>query len=1134
MANRLLVDITAEGRTSVLLSTGDLPDSVGAPFDLAWPLDSDALEDLRWYLEDFLRAPYGQFADRGERVHGTLAQWGHQTFNALFASGPARDALVRLRDSGPRLEIVFRSPDARWLGLPWELLTDPARPTPLALSGIGVDRSLPSARLGNVFEAEGERLRVLMVIARPSGQDDVGFQMVARPLLQRLDAVRGRVDLVVLRPPTLERLHEVLTREGPFHIVHFDGHGVLGRSGADLGSAMYGAQAQGILVFEKPTGGPDHVEAERVAEVLAAGRVPIVVLNACQSGAMSGQIEAGVATRLLQGGASSVVAMAYSVFAVAAAEFMTGFYERLFAGDSVSQAVTAGRMRLSRNDKRPSPKGRLPLSDWLVPVHYIRREARFPGLKTAASAPSPPADEELEPVGVFVGRDALFYTLEAASRSHRAILLHGSGGTGKSEFAKAFGRWWRDSAGVDDPHLVIWHSCVPGTATTGLDSLITTVGLHVWGTDFALLERAQREQRVTELLRQHRALVIMDNFESLVTMPDPGTATPPLDEAEQERLRRFLSRVAKATVLITSRSSEAWLRGTAHRIEVPGLNRDEAVLYADELLQGSHAAQLRRERPAFADLMHWLDGHPLSMRLILPRLAGTDPEDLLDGLRGTAPLRDTELLDRCVAYSFAHLSADAAELLTAVSLLHGVADAQVLDAWSAQDEVPPRFAGHDRRKWTDVLAEAVGVGLLTELGGDMYRLHPALPSYLTARWRQTEYDAAWRAMLLAYSGFSSFLDQQVDGGNARLALTVIALQRHTMGALLAEALQQGQWAHAQHLVQALDQYWARSGRWAEADRWADRVQHALNPTGATLPTLDSIAGALWLYTTGRQASRHVTAGRLDKAQQTHQRTLGLLEAQPDSPDNRARIAVVYHQLGLLAQERSDHDTAESWFHRSLAIKEQLGDRPGLAAAYHQLGMTAQARGDYDTADAWYHRALAINEPLDNQSGLAVTYHHLGMTAQARGDYDTAEAWYHRSLAIEEQLGNRRGLAAGYGVLGTAAHEKGDYDAAQAWYLRSLAIEEQLGNRRGLAVSYGQLGVLASARGDASEAICWMIRAISVFDQFPPPEAVSWAPGNLKILADAEGVETVERLWVQTTGAAMPQALRAFLLDGEGQ
>jgi len=155
-------------------------------------------------------------------------------------------------------------------------------------------------------------------------------------------------------------------------VVHFDGHGVMaGRRGAGSGApGMYqDPWLEGVLVFQAADGGRDAVTASRVAQVLGSARVPVVVLNACQSGAMGKQMEAAVATKLLRAGAASVVAMAYSVYAVAA-EFMAAFYERLFAGDTVSAAVTAGRQRLFCHPGRPSPKGDLPLADWVVPVHY--------------------------------------------------------------------------------------------------------------------------------------------------------------------------------------------------------------------------------------------------------------------------------------------------------------------------------------------------------------------------------------------------------------------------------------------------------------------------------------------------------------------------------------------------------------------------------------------------------------------------------------------------------------------------------------------------------------------------------------------------------------------------------------------
>ena len=78
-------------------------------------------------------------------------------------------------------------------------------------------------------EVLGGRLRLLMVIARPGGTSDVGYQMVARPLLERLEAVRGEVELTVLRPPTFAALRETVRQAAeagePFHVVHFDGHG---------------------------------------------------------------------------------------------------------------------------------------------------------------------------------------------------------------------------------------------------------------------------------------------------------------------------------------------------------------------------------------------------------------------------------------------------------------------------------------------------------------------------------------------------------------------------------------------------------------------------------------------------------------------------------------------------------------------------------------------------------------------------------------------------------------------------------------------------------------------------------------------------------------------------------------------
>ena len=395
----------------------------------------------------------------------------------------------------------------------------------------------------------------------------------------------------------------------------------------------------------------------------------------------------------------------------------------------------------------------------------------------------------------------------------------------------------------------------------------------MFGTGFARLDRPERLAAVKELLGRYRALLVWDNFESVREMPDPDGATPPLGEAGCARLREFLGWVREhsaSAVIITSRAREDWL-GEVRRIEVGGLNRGEAAEYAGHLLAPYPAAQRRRERRSFGELLDWLDGHPLAMRLTLPRLDDTDPAALLAGLRGTVPLPGGDAgdgrlssLGACVTYSFAHLSERTGRLLPALALFHGVADEDVLAAFSAVDGVPGRFAGVSAEEWAAVLADAARVGLLAGIGAGMYRIHPALPGYLAAGWRAAdpgghdgERDACEQALCAACADLSRWASGQIASGNAAFAYTIIGLQRATLGAMLGHALERRAWGDAEGIVRALDAYWDTRGLGGEAAAWADRVLAAT--AGPGQGPADG-ARSLWLYTTIHQANRQRTPG----------------------------------------------------------------------------------------------------------------------------------------------------------------------------------------------------------------------------------------------------------------------------------
>jgi tetratricopeptide (TPR) repeat protein len=201
-------------------------------------------------------------------------------------------------------------------GLAWELLRDPGQDAAVVLgAGAFVRTHLRAARNRRLPEPAGDRLRVLLVIARPGGRADVPFRSVASRLVRGgAEQVQG-LDLDVLRPATFARLSQVLHAANeagrPYHVVHFDGHGTWldledlgftpGQSGGGGGSGVgwdlspdkYGvsvagpvrAGQHGYLLFEDPDGQENRQLADgpTLGRLLADTGVPVLVLNACRS-----------------------------------------------------------------------------------------------------------------------------------------------------------------------------------------------------------------------------------------------------------------------------------------------------------------------------------------------------------------------------------------------------------------------------------------------------------------------------------------------------------------------------------------------------------------------------------------------------------------------------------------------------------------------------------------------------------------------------------------------------------------------------------------------------------------------------------------------------------------------------------
>ena len=131
--------------------------------------------------------------------------------------------------------------------------------------------------------------------------------------------------------------------------------------------------------------------------MLAGKGVPVVLLNACQSGMTRPEsLYPSVGNQLLKAGIRGVVAMAYSVYVQTAVRFMARLYEALMQGEELARAVALAREALRVHPQRLSPIGEIPLRDWIVPVLF---EAAPVSLPRSQPHPAPQSRPPARPAG---------------------------------------------------------------------------------------------------------------------------------------------------------------------------------------------------------------------------------------------------------------------------------------------------------------------------------------------------------------------------------------------------------------------------------------------------------------------------------------------------------------------------------------------------------------------------------------------------------------------------------------------------------------------------------------------------------------------------------------------------------------
>jgi tetratricopeptide (TPR) repeat protein len=1050
-----------------------------------------------------------------------------QLLGASFLPRPVgdvlADALARAEAAHQeiRLGIDVSGPLAR---LPWEALPAPRGGRALALHPlVHVYRRMPGATV----RAVPGPLRILVAIASPEGGGEVlDYERELRNVVTAVRAARaGEAHVRVVRFGTTAAIHSALEAEEA-HVLHVSAHG-----------------GPGTLTLEDEEGQARSLDADTfVKEAIPAGAMPLLVcLAACYTNVATAADAPSFAARLLQRGASAVVATETSVTDRYATRLFARLYGRLAEAprpDVIEALCDARRaVQVELDLTKEGPERRLAaLDEWaVVTVAAPVPDAElFDPAVRAAVAPSTPSPRiglvAGRGVGEFVGRrqEQRRWPGELTDPHRAGFVLHGIGGIGKTTLASELVALVQ----AREPGRLLAQVSGEIAVDTVLAEVTAVVRRHLMmsqiteGTAVRAMELANRQdlpwQDRFAMLREHvlgavPLLVVLDNFEDNLAGEGPG---PLADKDLAELLTGWVTDPGHSRLLFTCRYEFSLPRSAETALAFKALG--PLSLAETTKLVWSLPALDRLEASEVETVWRMVGGHPRTLEYLDALLSGGQgryPDittrldrsltDKLGAPKAAAFLASERTLDAALAESavlaaddvlldelLASLVPDTERVLLGASVyrepvdLHALAF-QVGEADDSAGSVPDRRGADER-----VLALLQEAGIDVDGPVDLVELPEPLRDQLAPHLAELTRrptpplrpPASLQASIVAAAA-TTLLGVTTADGDATLFVH--------------------RWTASE-----LERRWADGGRSTElvgahrqaADYWQWRVK--VWPQDKNGDVHDLLEARHHLLAAGdveeAGAVTEAACSQLDEWGAWDREAALVLDMLRRLPEDSGRRAAWIGQLGILAQHRGDYPEAKTRYQQSLAISERLGDQKGMAGVYHQLGILAQLQGDYAEAETRYQQSLAISERLGNHNGMAAGYHQLGILAQHRGDYAEAETRYQQSLAINKQLSDQNGIATSHGQLGILAQLRGDYAEAETRYQQSLAISERLGDQTSMATSYHQLGMLAQRRGDYAEAETRYQQSLAISERLGNQNGMAAGYHQLGILAQHRG------------------------------
>lgn len=676
------------------------------------------------------------------------------------------------------------------------------------------------------------------------------------------------------------------------------------------------------------------------------------------------------------------------------------------------------------------------------------------------------------PLSALIGReDELTQISERlADPECRLLSLTGMGGVGKTSLAL-------HAAAEHLGDFLQGTYLVSLTALQHPDQVLAAItdALHL-----AFDKQTDPKTRLLNYLREKSLLLVLDNFEHLLTHPNPqklvenkGKTNPGCAGTNDllNLLNEILTAAPHLKLLVTSRErlnlQAEWVLpieglpypdepDNAPSADLPGyasirlfVNRAQRVTanFApadDDYRQIARICQLNRGVPLGIQLAAgWMQS--LSCQAI-----ATEMQANLDFL--ATSLRDVPDRHQSLFAVFEHswnlLSRAEQAVLCKLSIFRN----------SFQHVAAREVVGADPHHLTALANKSF---LRAEPGG-RYNLHPLLKLFLHQKLAANPQEQA-----ATESRYAAYYVRFLQTRETDLVIRQDPAMMEEVGAEIEDVRAAWEWAVAQKNLDFLSGslnsmgifYWARN-RFREGQTIFMKAIEALKAQGESRPQ------GLLERLRCREAEFTAWLGDLETAQHQLQSVIDSFRSLQDDEE----LLYALNLMGMITYWKSDFPLAKEVLQEAIVIARRLQSRHSLALALTSLANTlCEETANYEAPKLLYAESLALYRESGNPNGMAKVLVNQGAIYYEIGDYPQAKYLFEQSLQIYRQIEYPMGIAIANNNLAMIARHLGNLAEARELLAESLAIKRVTGNTNAILYSLLEIGAIDIAEEMYTEA-----------------------------------------------------------------